>query len=146
MPSNPEKYSVYPDFPEKRDLSLSWINTIGNDMEVDHLVLSKENGQLWQQILGEHLVDMTLDQREQALSEWKTWFKPKIDVDAEVIKKNLLLAKLADEVELELSANGIYLRELLSGLCDLASRSDNPEVTMRAQFMGIWVANSLIDD
>src|ERR1035437_9721064 len=131
---------IIPNFEVDRDAALSWISSVSADVKLDELIVSPEGAATWQKVMGEHLHDVPEDQREDATKRLRQWYQPQLNADPTVHEKNTLLAVMAQEVEVELSANGTYLRMLLSGLRGIAYKAEDPEVTTRSQFMGLWVA------
>ena len=108
--------SIIPNFESDREAALGWVNAVGGDTELDKLVVSPEGAALWQKVMGEHLHDVSEENMAKATEQWRYWYQPKLDADPGVREKNVLLANIANEVDVELSGNGIYLRNLLAGM------------------------------
>lgn len=144
--SSPEQLSNPESFTDLRNSALEWVSQLARDTELDQQVVMRQGGKPWQKLKDKYVYGVPPEQYEAALAQWRQLYQHKLDSDPVVREKNLFLAFVANEVEEESSADGVYLRALLTSLNKSAQLAEDTEATRRAQFMGLWVARRLDTD
>ena len=129
-----------------RDSALEWIDQLGRDTEIDHLVVTPEGNRVWQKLMIKFVYGAPPEQQAESLRRWRKLHQPTINKDPGVLEKNLLLASLANEVEEETSTDGGYLRTLLAGFNEVTQLADDQAATRRVQFMGLWAVRKIVTD
>ena len=143
---DPKQSSTPESFVDARDNALEWIKQLGYDFEIDMLVATPEGNTVWQKLMTKFVDSAPPESREDTLKQWRKINHPKINRDPRVREKNLLLASLANEVEEESSADGRYLRTLLTSFNESAKIADDEKAIRRIQFMGIWAVRQINTD